>query len=117
MFSDGIKKLKASKETMFQKEELIQLPSYGYVQYMETIRCQLYLEAFGVFMMFSALIVCLITTANSRVDMISKYAAITTLQSQTQTASVLSQIESAYSDLDQLGKEWFARFKGIFAIC
>ena len=38
------------------------------------------------------------------------------MQSQTQTASILSQIESKYSDLNIYGNDWFIRFRALVII-
>ena len=72
----------------------------------KSIFLQAFLESIGIVIMWIVSFIILILEVKSRRDLRLTYSNITTLQSQTQTTSVLAQIESQYSNLNNYGYEW-----------
>mmetsp|Transcript_21420 Transcript_21420/g.24617 ORF Transcript_21420/g.24617 Transcript_21420/m.24617 type:complete len:80 (+) Transcript_21420:302-541(+) len=76
-------------------------------QYIDTIYLQFFIDSIAIWVFTIMVSVTLIILNQKRVDMMAEYSTITTLKAQTQTTAVLSQIETAYSNLDSYGYSWF----------
>ena len=84
--------------------------------YKDSVFLQAYLESFGIIIMAIWILVILILETQSRQDLSNTYSNIINLQSQTQTASILSQIEIQYSNLNSQGNDWLIRFRALVII-
>ena len=81
--------------------------------YKNSIFLQAYLESLGTLILVLCIFVIFILEIISRRNLRTTYSNITTLQSQTQTTSVLAQIESEYSNLKSYGDDWYIRFRAL----
>lgn len=92
---------------MLENKTLTQTAIYGMHQYIDTIYLQFFIDSIAIWVFTIMVSVTLIILNQKRVDMMAEYSTITTLKAQTQTTAVLSQIETAYSNLDSYGYSWF----------
>ena len=74
------------------------------------------MESYGIVTAWILSFIILIFEIKSRRDLRSTYSSIAALQSQTQTSSILSQIESQYINLNDYGYDWFYRFRSLVII-
>ena len=107
---------KQKARALFHNEYLRKSPMYGFQMYKGSIFLQAFLESMWIFIFWVATFVILILEIRSRQNLRTTYSNITTLQSQTATASVLTQIESEYSNLNNYGDDWLTRFRGLVII-
>ena len=82
----------------------------------KSIFLQAFLESIGIIILCIVAFIILIFEIKSRRDLRLTYSNITTLQSQTQTTSVLAQIESQYNDLNNYGYNWLYHFRSLIII-
>jgi len=92
---------------VLENKTLTQTAIYGMQQYIDTIYLQFFIDSIAIWVFTIMVSVTLIILNQKRVDMMAEYSTITTLKAQTQTTAVLSQIETAYSNLDSYGYSWF----------
>ena len=96
-----------------KNKPLTKTPTYGFMLYKNSIFLQAYLESLGTLILVLCIFVIFILEIISRRNLRTTYSNITTLQSQTQTTSVLAQIESEYSNLKSYGDDWYIRFRAL----
>ena len=102
-----------SANDLLRKKSLIKTSTYGFMLYKNSIFLQAYIESLGTLILVLWIFVILILEIISRGNLRTTYSNITTLQSQTQTTSVLAQIESEYSNLKSYGDDWYIRFRAL----
>ena len=103
-------KFKRSNHILFKLGEKIKLPTYGYVAYTDSIYLQFFIDLILLVLFSIAYWLILLYETHSRAQMETTYATITNLKAQTQTASVLSSIETNYATLQSQGETWYYRF-------
>ena len=105
-------KIKNTTESiLFENTEKIKLPTYGFVAYTDSIYLQFFIDTVLLVLFTLLTYIVILYEVNARKKMEDTYSAITTLQGQTQTTSVLASIESNYADLQSYGETWLSRFK------
>ena len=82
----------------------------------KSIFLQALLESMWIFILWVSTFVILVLEIKSRQNLNTTYSTISSLQSQTQTASVLAQIETEYANLKNHGDDWLIRFNGLVVI-
>ena len=102
-----------SAKDLLRKKSLIKTPAYGFMLYKNSIFLQANIESFATLIIIFWIFIILILEIISRGNLRSTYSNITRLQSQTQTTSVLAQIESEYSNLKSYGDDWYIRFRAL----
>ena len=109
-------------ENKFKREHKAKAGTFGYVAFYDSIRLLYVIETIGLVLILALFLSYFVLCIIKSKDMIDAYASISTLSSQTQTASVISQINSYYSILYSSGELWLSYFEAqislaIIAIC
>ena len=104
------------KDSVFKKGRKTKAPNYGFAAYVDSIRLKFVLETIGLIIVTVVYISYFVLWIVKTKSMIDTYANITTLSSQTQTASIISQTNLYYTTLYSTGEAWFSYFRALIVI-
>ena len=98
------------EEQLIEGEDNYKVAQHSFPIFLHTLREDYLVEMVNTVIFLVLYIVLAVLMTRNKREMYSTYADIQTLQGQTQTASVLAQIEDKYDDLEQAGNDWWNYF-------